>query len=384
MDAPHPTRVVVCSLEPWDEVWRRNQYLVDALLREDPMMEVLFVEPPEDPVHALGRRRRPRLGRGLRTIDGYQERLRTLQPTKWLPRRFGSVSDTLMRRRLHRALRRLSWTAPLLWINDPGWARLVTATGWPSLYDITDDWVEAERGEREHDRLAAADAVLLAHCDEVVVCSSALYRSKGGARSLSLIRNAVDVARYRREHDRPADLPPVPLAVYAGTLHEDRLDVSLVLASAQRIDQIGGKVVLLGPNSLTAHNTARLLSTSAVMVLGSRPKDEVPAYLQHAHALIVPHVVDDFTDSLDPIKLYEYLAVGRPIVSTGVAGFRDEHGEAGITVADGERFADAVVSALSAWTPTDAHTHVPDWSERGQAMRTVIERLDAVRGEQVG
>lgn len=384
MAAPHVLRVVVCSLEPWDEIWRRNQYLVDSLLREDPTMEVLFVEPPEDPIHALSRRQRPHLGRGLRTVDGYEGRLRTLQPTKWLPRRLGRLSDALMRRRLHRSLRRLSWTDPRLWINDPGWAQLVTATGWPSLYDITDDWVEAERGEREHDRLATADEILLTRCDEVVVCSSALYRSKGGKRSLTLIRNAVDVARYRREYDRPADLPSQPMALYAGTLHEDRLDVSLVLATAQRIDQVGGRLVLLGPNALTAHNTARLLASPAVVLLGSRPKEEVPAYLQHAHVLIVPHVVDDFTDSLDPIKLYEYLAVGRPIVSTGVAGFRDQRNEAGIKIADGERFADAVLSGLSAWTPTDVHTRVPDWSDRGRAMRAIVERLGPVQGEQVG
>lgn len=384
MVTPHPLRLVVCSLEPWDEVWRRNQYLVDSLLREDPTMEVLFVEPPEDPIHALTRRKRPRLGRGLRMVDGYEGRLRALQPTKWLPRRLGRLSDALMRRHLRRSLRQLSWTHPRLWINDPGWAQLVVKTGWPSLYDITDDWVEAERGEREHGRLAAADEVLLTRCDEVVVCSYALYQSKGGKRSLTLIRNAVDVARYRRDYDRPADLPGGPMALYAGTLHEDRLDVGLVLATAQRVDQIGGRLVLLGPNALTAPNTARLLASPAIVLLGSRPKEKVPAYLQHAHVLIVPHVVDDFTDSLDPIKLYEYLAVGRPIVSTGVAGFRDEHGGAGIKIAEGEYFADAVLAGLSEWTTTAAHAGVPDWADRGRAMRAIVERLGSLRGGPVG
>jgi glycosyltransferase involved in cell wall biosynthesis len=38
---------------------------------------------------------------------------------------------------------------------------------------------------------------------------------------------------------------------------------------------------------------------------------------------IVPHLVNDFTESLSPLKLYEYLAAGLPIVSTPVSGFRD-------------------------------------------------------------
>ena len=84
-------RIVVCSLEPWDDVWRRNQYLVDALLREDAGLEVLFVEPSADPLHMLRRGGRGvRRGRGLRVLDGYEGRLWAFEPTKWLPRRLGA------------------------------------------------------------------------------------------------------------------------------------------------------------------------------------------------------------------------------------------------------------------------------------------------------
>ena len=49
----------------------------------------------------------------------------------------------------------------------------------------------------------------------------------------------------------------------------------------------------------------------------------MPGYLQHADVVIVPHVVSPFTESLDPIKAYECLAVGRPTVATPVPGFRE-------------------------------------------------------------
>src|SRR5690606_6370135 len=84
----------------------------------------------------------------------------------------------------------------------------------------------------------------------------------------------------------------------------------------------GATLVLVGPNRLTTEHASFLTQEGAV-ILGGRAFDEVPAYLQHAGALVVPHLVNPFTDSLDPIKLYEYLAVGRPVVSTPVAGFRD-------------------------------------------------------------
>ena len=50
--------LVVCSLEAWDDVWRRNQFFVDGLLRRNPGLRVLFVEPPADPLFDLASRRR--------------------------------------------------------------------------------------------------------------------------------------------------------------------------------------------------------------------------------------------------------------------------------------------------------------------------------------
>ena len=99
-------------------------------------------------------------------------------------------------------------------------------------------------------------------------------------------------------------------------------------------------------------------------------------YLQHADALVVPHIVDAFTDSLDPIKLYEYQAVGRPVVSTPVAGFRDADDDR-ITIAGGADFVDAVTAALPAPSrfPAGADGPVADWSERVEAMRVVLGRM---------
>ena len=55
--------LVVCSLEPWDEIWRRNQFFVDALLRRKPALRVLFVEPSADVLFDITQRRRPEMPR---------------------------------------------------------------------------------------------------------------------------------------------------------------------------------------------------------------------------------------------------------------------------------------------------------------------------------
>jgi glycosyltransferase involved in cell wall biosynthesis len=162
--------------------------------------------------------------------------------------------------------------------------------------------------------------------------------------------------------------------VYAGTVHEDRFDVSLTAATARQLAG-AATVVLVGPDVLSDVATASLRD-AGVVALGPRTPDQLVGYLQHADALLVPHVVNSFTDSLDPIKLYEYQAVGRPVVSTPVAGFRDAEDDR-IVIADAATFSGAVGRAIagSEAFPAGADRSVADWSDRVEAMRTVLRRL---------
>lgn len=367
--------LVVLSLERWDDVWRRNQHLVAGLLRADPELRVLFVEPPADPTHDLVGRRRPSFGHGITEVpDVAPGRLWNVRPTKWLPRRVDRRADERLARAVMRSAAALGMQRPVLWINDPGAATLAERSAWPMLYDITDDWLSADRQPAERDRAAANEARLLETAGEVVVCSPELARRKGATRPVVLIPNAVDVAVYRRPVPRPADLPPGPVALYLGTVHPDRIDVDLCEATAHALGP-KGTLALVGPN-LLAPDQVRRLEHAGARLLGARTRDEVVGYLQHADVLVVPHVVTAFTDSLDPIKLYEYQAVGRPVVATAVAGFRDA-GDPRITVADGEAFVAAVVAAVPALArfPDGATGPVPDWSERVASMGEVLARL---------
>ncbi len=386
------TDIVVLSLEAWDQVWRRNQHLVAGLLRADPTVRVLFVEPAADPLYAVLRDRVvPRRGVGLRLGPVLPEvdpgRLWLLQPTKWLPRVVDPRADLRWARTVRRAVTRLDFVDPRLWVNDLTGQALLQTTPWPALYDVTDDWLLAQRGSREHDRLVALERSLLKDADEVVVCSSALVTSKGRDRAVTLIPNAVDLAGYAAVTERPTDLPPGPVALYAGTVHRDRMDVELTVATAAAVGETG-RVVLLGPALLDPPDL-RLLTDAGVLVLGARPAGAVPAYLRHADVLVVPHVVTPFTASLDPIKRYEYRAAGRLVVATAVGGFVDS-GMPRLTVASRADFPGAVASALAAAVlgvaavgagpehglpPVDSG--VPDWADRVRDLHNVLNRLGA-------
>ncbi len=373
--------LVVISLEPWDEVWRRNQHLVAGLMSRDPGLRVLFVEPSADPIHAASRRARPRRGGGLRpgprSEGGAGDGLWLLQPTKWLPRRVDRRADVRWSAGIAAAASNLGLRRPMLWVNDPSGAAVLDLTGWPALYDITDDWTLADRTSAEHDRLVRLDATLLQRCEEVVVCSPGLVATKGSERDVTLVPNAVDVASYRVPQPRPHDLPEGPTAVYLGTVHRDRMDLDLCVRTAREIAASGGRLVLVGPTPLDAADRAALLEAGIALV-GAVHRDLVPGYLQHADVLVVPHLVTPFTDSLDPIKLYEYRAVGRPVVATPVAGVRDRT-DPRVVVAHPGRFPAAVAAHLPATSvfPAGTDEDVPTWEDRVDLMAGVLDRLRA-------
>lgn len=364
--------IVVCSLEAWDDIWRRNQFFVRELLALDPDRRVLFVEPPYDWLHERrnpsGRRRQ----RGLRPLEG-DGRIVCFEPAKVWPRVLGPLADRSLRRQVRGAVRQLGFVDPALWVNDPNYAGFATETGWWSVYDITDDWTEAGDGDRSTARVVRNERRLFVECDAVTVCSEGLATTRRRQRpDLVVIPNAVDVEHFRQACPRPADIPGGPIAVYVGTLHDERLDVDLVIEVAEANPDV--TVVLVGPNALASASTARLRARPNVRLLGARPYEVVPGYLQHADLLLVPHVVSSFTESLDPIKAYEYLAVGRPALVTPVAGFRHMDGLGGIVVADRREFPERCGEMLGRRERRAdvREVDVPAWSDRAREFERLL------------
>ncbi len=363
--------LIVCSLEAWDEVWRRNQFLVEELLARNRRLRVLFVEPVVDVPFELLNRRHPPAG-GLRSLR-HDGRLFATRPRKLLPRVLaGSVVERHLVARVRDDARRLGFSAPVLWVNDESYAALAEQVPWPTLHDMTDDWLFAAGSPRELARRQSYEASLRVRADVRVAVSARLIESRGSASSIRLIPNSVDVLHFQSPQPRPDDLPPGRYVVYVGTLHEDRIDVALVGELARALAPVS--VVLVGPDSLGGEAHDELDRLENCHLLGAPPYAQVPAYYQHADVIVVPHTISDFTESLDPIKAYECLAVGRPTVSTPVAGFR-ELGPP-VEVAARERFVGRVLDVL-AEAPLSRPSAPPTWSERAEAFEGALR--DAVR-----
>jgi glycosyltransferase involved in cell wall biosynthesis len=135
------------------------------------------------------------------------------------------------------------------------------------------------------------------------------------------VPNGADLSGFVENLPVPEDLRslPRPIVGYIGTVQE-RLDFQLL----KRIcaDHPKKSFVFIGPvwSGVQSEVDALTQACPNVRFLGRRPYSLVPAYLEGMDVAMIPHRLDAFISTTNPMKMYDYLAAGKPVVSTPGAG----------------------------------------------------------------
>ncbi len=249
------------------------------------------------------------------------------------------------------------------------------------VYDILDDltiYDEDEVGMPEHRRVRFHHPVAMDRADVVMASAPALIDQHRSERSdILYVENGVDPKAFGRPRPRPSDMPDVdgPVVGYHGMIAR-WFDFDLVGALAGRLDD--AQIVLVGPvdPSVREHLTD-LEGLANVHYLGPRPSDEIAAYVHAFDVGVVPFVVDDLTRAVSPLKMYEYMAAGVPVVATPLP-VCEAHPLIS-TADDPQTFVGLVAEALdrshdSAFVDALRRSaHEASWSNR---IAPVIARLD--------
>ncbi len=366
-EAAGPRATLLCfSHLRWDFVFQRPQHLLSRAART---MRVIFWEEP------IGTDRpAPHL-----SLRSSAEGVLVAQPC--LPAGLDPAAATAAQRTLlDGMLRELAVTDPVLWYYTPqALAFSGHLRGRPTVYDCMDE-LSAFVGADP--MLPVRERELMARADLVFTGGYSLYEAKrhqhGDAHPFP---SGVDTAHFapaRGSLADPADQAAIPhprLGFYG--VIDERLDQDLLAAVADLRPDL--HFVLVGP--VVKVDPARLPRRPNLHYLGAKSYTELPAYVANWDAALMPFAINAATRFISPTKTPEYLAAGRPVVSTPIADVVRQYGKmrAVSIAATPAAFAEAVDAALrlartpAAWRPeADAVLADMSWDRTWSRMAAFI------------
>ncbi|MDI6869878.1 MAG: methyltransferase domain-containing protein [Bacillota bacterium] len=213
---------------------------------------------------------------------------------------------------LRSLLRVMGVTRPIFLVQSPHWADTLAEFRNEGLivYDCPSAHPARAEGTPE---IALLESRLLAISDLVSIAAEGMRAARAATTDhLYLIPNGANPEDFARPAPAPADLAaiPAPRIGFVGALG-DWVDQDLLLHIAQK--RPDWSLVLIGP-PLTSVD--RLKSRPNIHLLGGKPYEELPRYLGNLDVGLIPFSINESTLNSNPIKLYEYLAGGLPVVST--------------------------------------------------------------------
>jgi GT2 family glycosyltransferase/glycosyltransferase involved in cell wall biosynthesis len=225
------------------------------------------------------------------------------------PARYGSLLESIA------SLRRdYDISAGICYVMIASWMEIAREARhrwhWPVLYDCMDEW---ENFQGIKSAIVSAEAALVRECDLLVVSAARLLQKwTASGRPIVLARNGVDADFYAdrcQPNDRLANTAH-PIVGYFGAI-ATWFDVDLVAHAARARPNY--QFVLLG--GVFDVDVSELQKLPNVSLLGQQPYETMPQYLFHFDACMIPFKVSPITEATDPVKLYEYLSGGKPVVS---------------------------------------------------------------------
>lgn len=376
------SKLVFCSAHHWDSPIQISAHqLARQFARHG--WEVAFVSNPLSPVHAL-RLNEPLMSARFanwRSGGAWDQNLPvfhycplTLLPVVSATARYSWVLNGWPRfgvPRLTSVLRCAGFAAPdLLVLDSPLHAHLADElSARRTVVRITDFNTGFATSTPA---LAALERQLARAADLVVITAERLqdYAEGLGARRIAHVSNGVDFEGLAAPSPAPPEwaMIPSPRAVYVGTMGE-WFDYALVAAAAERLPHVS--FVLIGPDAMVRR---RLTARSNIHILGPRPHAAISQYLQHADVGLIPFDVarwPELVNAINPIKLYEYMACGLPVVATAWDELRRLESPA--LLADGtESFIgllrQAVATGRGGGEPATQYARRQDWSARYQEL----------------
>jgi glycosyltransferase involved in cell wall biosynthesis len=315
--------IIALVPDEWEPQWQTRHQLMSRLAR---YFHVVWVSQPHrwwDCFSVLtGRRKR---GAGDPPVPANFE---VYRPEFWLPLlgRPAGLAAFTSRQRLARARARLlarGCKRVALYVFRPDFGSVLDhIENDLSIYHIDDEYSfsATETG------ISPVERSLLESAGEVFIHSPAMMRKKGHLNpNTEFVPNGVDFKLYATPVPEPEDLRniPHPRIGYVGTMKR-MVDWELLLELTA--DRPQWSFVFIGPKAPHPEIDdllRKMAERPNVHFLEAKPTERLGDYLQHFDVGTMPYRIDDYTKYIYPLKMHEYLASGRPVVSTPISSVEE-------------------------------------------------------------
>lgn len=301
----------------------------------------------------------------------------------WAP--LNTINNRLLVPVLRDQLRRLRFRSPILWTYTPHSGDFVGKLGERVVvYECVDDFTSS-KGLINPVTIGRLEGKLIQKCDLLIVTADALAASKGGkAGRLLISHNGVDTAHFSQAADPALPIAEAlrgvqhPVIGYLGTINY-WINTELLARIATAHPE--WTVVLVGPHDLLG-NLAPLKGLPNVILTGRVPYAQTPHYLRAFDVCVNPYHLDGVAEHCSPLKLYEYLATGKPIVSVDMPEARRFDGLIAIA-RDEDDFVTLVEKAVSSGSSEGvdarmAEARLHTWERRFEEVAgMLLETLQA-------
>lgn len=312
--------LVFISVDPWqEERWARKQMFA-SLLSDYCRNVIYYVQPARSETHYPNIKRKKK---NLYLVD-IPFMPKFLQHTRYS--RLGVQISCLA---LWAVLKVLRVRNPIFIIYQPqnmAFAKKLSTMFGKNLlcYDLTDDWSEFPGiSETRKNQIKKAEEAVLKEVDKVFAVSDKLFEKAQYINTNTYyLPNATSFENFNKVtqpiHISPEiRTHPEPRIGYVGKITPWRIDFDLIRYLAE--EKPKWSIIMIGP----IHHEAKMIvdklnKLENIFFLGPKNYYSLPEYIKGFNACILPHKIDNLTDSMDPIKLYDYMATGKPIVSTAI------------------------------------------------------------------
>lgn len=274
------------------------------------------------------------------------------------------VNNAILLPVLRAQIRRLGFKQPVLWTYTPHSADFVGKLGErAAVYECVDDFTAA-RGLVNAEVIGRLERRLIEAVDLLIVTHPALHVAKApGARRAVVVPNGVDAEHMARAAD--PDLVVTerlaavrhPVIGYLGGINY-WIDTALLGRIARKHPE--WTLVMVGPVEPLA-DMKPLGGLPNVILAGRVPYADVPRYVKAFDVCLNPYVLDGVAEHCSPLKLYEYIATGKPVVS--------------VDMPEAHRFADLIHIARDA----DEFVRLVEQAVRSPDSRTAERMAEAQR-----